>query len=119
MPIFQHQLPTIAQALDRVTDKIEQHRQEAHGGDQEGFHDCAVCGMLEHRQEGLLAHRKAGNTLVPIKGLFVDPQTGELALDRIGAEPTTDETLVSQHIAHTLKRFGFDAAAWEKPPSVR
>ena len=60
-------IPTIDEAIAAVEAKLDAHRREAHQDD-DGFHDCALCGMLEHRLgkydrhkqswTGLAAHAK-------------------------------------------------------------
>lgn len=101
-------IPTIDEAIAAVEAKLDAHRREAHQGD-DGFHDCALCGMLEHRLGKYDRHKQSGGSLLPVKGLIVDPVTQEMSVMSVLGTISHDQAKVDERIAHTLRSHGFGA----------
>lgn len=100
-------LPTIDDAIANVEARIVGHRAEAHGGSG-GFFDCAACGALEHRLDGLRGHKARGGRFIPVKGLSVDAATGEMTVLRIDGS-TGRGVEVDQRITAALRLYGLSS----------
>lgn len=106
-------LPSIEDAIALAEAGLASHRAGAHGGDA-GFHDCAACGVLERRLASLVQHRERGGRFIPVKGLRVDPGTGEMSVLRVdGTVGGPDEA--AARIAAALRRYGLPDGAWTLP----
>lgn len=101
-------IPTIDEAIAAVEARLDAHRRQAHqGGD--GFHDCVLCGLLQHRLGKCDSHKRSGGSLLPVKGLMVDPVTQEMSVMSVLGTISHDQAKVDDRIAHTLRSHGFGA----------